>query len=465
MPKISQLPAAFTLVGNEEVPLVQSGVTVQTGATQIANTLSAINGTITGTYTLAGAPSITAPTISSPTVTGTETNPDGSVWTTAGLSSATLNAPTISSASITGPIIVNPTILAPVLSGTATGTYAWGGTPSLAANLTATGYTVTAGTFINTTLGGTTNLADGGSATATGISLGAATNGVQGSGSLNAQALYVNGVAVSAGGTVNAGASGAVAYYSAASATVSGATLTALLDSNFGSTEGDILYRGASAWLALAPGTSGNFLQTLGNTAAPQWVAAGGVTICAIQAFASSGTYTPTAGMKFCIVYGYGAGGGGANSGGGNGGTGGTTSLGSLLTAAGGTGGQAGGTAGTGGTGGTLGKINGSAGGAGNVGLGNAAGVSFGGSAPMMIAPSDAGIAGTLPGQGGGGLGGTPAVNPSGGGGGGGELSFGVFSAATIGASQTVTIGAAGAAGSGGGVVGFKGYLYIVEYI
>ena len=58
-----------------------------------------------------------------------------------------------------------------------------------------------------------------------------------------------------------------------------------------------------------------------------------------------------------------------------------------------------------------------------------------------------------------------PGVNPSGGGGGGGELSFGVFSAATIGASQTVTIGAAGTAGSGGGTAGFKGYLYVIELI
>ena len=95
MPKISQLPAAFTpLSGSEEVPFVQSGVTVQTGATQIANTLSAINGTITGTYTLAGAPSITGPTISSPTVTGTA-------------------------------------VLAGALSGTATGTYTLGGTATI----------------------------------------------------------------------------------------------------------------------------------------------------------------------------------------------------------------------------------------------------------------------------------------------------------------------------------------------
>ena len=329
--------------------------------------------------------------IASPTFTGTVTFPDGSTWTGSGLN-------------------LSGALLNPTFSGMVTGTYTLAGTPTLGATLTATGQTIANGTYTSPTLttptlttptmsgtatgtytlagtltiatatvADTLTLPDGGSMAPGGLVLGSATGGAQGAGTINATNVYVNGTA-------------------------------------------------------------------LGTTVFSK---------VSVQAFASSGTYTPTAGMKYCVVYAWGAGGGGANAGGGNGGTGGTTSLGSLLTAAGGTGGQAGGTAGTGGTGGTLGKINGSAGGAGNVGLGNAAGVSFGGSAPMMIAPSDAGIAGTLPGQGGGGLGGSPGVDPSGGGGGGGELSFGVFSAATIGASQAVTIGAGGAAGSGGGVVGF----------
>jgi len=60
------------------------------------------SGTATGTYTLAGTPTITAPVLSG-TATGT--------YTLAG----------------------TPTITAPVFSGTATGTYTLGGTPSLAA--------------------------------------------------------------------------------------------------------------------------------------------------------------------------------------------------------------------------------------------------------------------------------------------------------------------------------------------
>jgi hypothetical protein len=47
--------------------------------------------------------------------------------------------------------------------------------------------------------------------------------------------------------------------------------LSALLDSFFGNTQGDILYRGTSAWTALAPGSNGQYLQTQGASANPQW--------------------------------------------------------------------------------------------------------------------------------------------------------------------------------------------------
>ena len=48
-------------------------------------------------------------------------------------------------------------------------------------------------------------------------------------------------------------------------------TLTAVIDRALGSTEGDILYRGASAWLVLAPGTAGQMLATGGAAAIPAW--------------------------------------------------------------------------------------------------------------------------------------------------------------------------------------------------
>jgi hypothetical protein len=53
-------------------------------------------------------------------------------------------------------------------------------------------------------------------------------------------------------------------------------TVPALLDAAIANTQGGILYRGASTWSALPPGTSGQVLATQGAAANPQWVAAGG---------------------------------------------------------------------------------------------------------------------------------------------------------------------------------------------
>ncbi len=50
-------------------------------------------------------------------------------------------------------------------------------------------------------------------------------------------------------------------------------TLSALIDSAIGGTRGQVLYRGASLWSVLSPGTSGQFLQTAGAGADPAWAA------------------------------------------------------------------------------------------------------------------------------------------------------------------------------------------------
>lgn len=57
--------------------------------------------------------------------------------------------------------------------------------------------------------------------------------------------------------------------------TIKAGTITALLD-QLGATRGDILYRGASGWTVLTPGTLGYVLATGGPGADPSWVAAGG---------------------------------------------------------------------------------------------------------------------------------------------------------------------------------------------
>ncbi|WP_257556395.1 hypothetical protein [Sphingobium sp. CFD-2] len=60
------------------------------------------------------------------------------------------------------------------------------------------------------------------------------------------------------------------------SAVPTASTLSALIDQAIGSTQGQILYRGASAWSALSPGTSGQVLTTGGVGANPSWAASGG---------------------------------------------------------------------------------------------------------------------------------------------------------------------------------------------
>jgi hypothetical protein len=155
--------------------------------------------------------------------------------------------------------------------------------------------------------------------------------------------------------------------------------------------------------------TSGYVLTSNGSAALPSFQATGATSFQVVtQVFAASGTYTPTSGMKYCIVEVVGGGGGGAGaaatgastitaSGGGGGGeyardvisaatigasqtvtigaagtvgsastggTGGTSSLGALITCIGGSGGVLGGVAvtsggfgGAGGTGGTGGSV------------------------------------------------------------------------------------------------------------
>lgn len=76
-------------------------------------------------------------------------------------------------------------------------------------------------------------------------------------------------------------------------------TLSALLDAAIGSTQGDVLFRGASAWSALAPGTSGQVLTSGGAGANPSWAAAAGgssvLTGGAINSAATTPTYSSSA--------------------------------------------------------------------------------------------------------------------------------------------------------------------------
>jgi hypothetical protein len=71
------------------------------------------------------------------------------------------------------------------------------------------------------------------------------------------------------------------------------ANLSSAIDTAVGSTRGAVLYRGASGWAILAPGTSGNVLQTNGAGADPSWAAqtgGSGTGTVPVTTVAASGT-------------------------------------------------------------------------------------------------------------------------------------------------------------------------------
>lgn len=73
-----------------------------------------------------------------------------------------------------------------------------------------------------------------------------------------------------------------LANISGGSLAPSSTTLTALIDNAIASTQGDILYRNATSWVALAPSTAGFVLTTGGAAANPSWVSPGSLTGAAL---------------------------------------------------------------------------------------------------------------------------------------------------------------------------------------
>lgn len=75
-------------------------------------------------------------------------------------------------------------------------------------------------------------------------------------------------------------------------------TLSSAIDTEFSNTQGAVLYRGASAWVALPPGSAGQFLTTQGAAANPNWSSGGAgtgtVTAATVTAGAGMGTFTGT---------------------------------------------------------------------------------------------------------------------------------------------------------------------------
>jgi len=129
-----------------------------------------------------------------------------------------------------------------------------------------------------------TSPAGGGTVTSINAGTGISTGGapITGSGSVSLAAVASNTV---------------LANITAGSAAPAPATLTALLDAILGSTQGSLMYRAASAWLALSPGTSGQVLTSGGAAANPAWAAASsGAPIASLNMLANltGGTATAT---------------------------------------------------------------------------------------------------------------------------------------------------------------------------
>jgi hypothetical protein len=105
---------------------------------------------------------------------------------------------------------------------------------------------------------------------------------------------------ISATGVIISGAvSGDIGTFNGSHALIDGGTLSSLLDSNFGNSQGTVLYRGASTWTALTPGTQYQFLQTNGSSANPAWASS-------VQSLTAQNRGTYTVGSTYFLpVVGY----------------------------------------------------------------------------------------------------------------------------------------------------------------
>jgi hypothetical protein len=86
--------------------------------------------------------------------------------------------------------------------------------------------------------------------------------------------LTTGGAPITATGTIllaSVADSSILANISGATAAPIANTLTLIMDHVLGATQGDVLYRSATTWVVLAPGTSGQILTTGGAAANPSW--------------------------------------------------------------------------------------------------------------------------------------------------------------------------------------------------
>jgi hypothetical protein len=97
-----------------------------------------------------------------------------------------------------------------------------------------------------------------------------------------------------------------ISNVSGGSASPAANTLTQVLDATAGNAQGSIIYRSASAWTVLAPGTAGQILATGGASANPSWSSAAAITYgtsVAVSGTAVDFTGIPSTAKRVTVLF------------------------------------------------------------------------------------------------------------------------------------------------------------------
>ena len=266
---VTNLPVATSVSGSAQLMAVQSGTSVSVTAQQIAN-LNANGGTVTS-------------------ITATSPLSGGTITTTGSIG---LNTNSITNSYL-------GTMPAGTIKGNNSGSTAQPQDLTVAQTMTLLGAApINSPTFTGTPRAPTPSTGDSSTQIAT-------TAYVQAQGYVPNTVSILAGTGLTGGGALTAtrtlslapiASNYILANATGSSAAPSGTTLSAILDGSFSSTQGAILYRGASSWSALPPGTAGQILQTGGAGSNPSWftvTGTGTVTSIGIGTGLSSSTTNP----------------------------------------------------------------------------------------------------------------------------------------------------------------------------